>query len=66
MINKDVYRMEEQNLIEDIENYTQRKWRRKTKKEIERLVDAWILDRNIKIFNREKLLQRIFNDLLDW
>lgn len=63
MANKYDYRMEEENLVKQLELYTEKNVKRRSKKEIENAVNKWIATTKIKVFNRDKLIERVYEDL---
>ena len=58
-----IKRWEEENLVKDLEQYVLKNIKRKSYKEIELAVDKWIRKTTIKVFAREKLIDRVYNDL---
>ena len=63
MINLEAYRWEEENLVKQLEDFVLKNIKRKSHKEIELAVDKWIRKTTIKVFAREKLIDRVYNDL---
>ena len=63
--NKDKHRLEEGNILEILEYDIKRKMKTKkiTQEKIQRLIDQWIVRNNFKVINREKLVQKVYNDL---
>ena len=63
MIDVNQYRWEEENLVKQLEDFVLKNIKRKSHKEVELAVDKWIRKTTIKVFAREKLIDRVYNDL---
>lgn len=54
---------EEENLVEDCERYVLKNIKNLGKIEIEKAIDDWIQKTSIKVFAKDKLIQRVYEDL---